>query len=166
MKRKRKILIICAGVLGAFIVFMCVGAMAADPTVEISATIVSTLNFSLNSTAFTWGAIEPGVDKTDTTTATISSNKGWSVSVTKDQDLTSPSGVIDPSAFTFTSAPDGGGKITTYQSTDTAFGTDTQVYVGTRAGGIEGVITYKLVVSWDIAADVYTATHTYTAIQQ
>jgi hypothetical protein len=110
------------------------------------------------------GSLTPGQTFTQSVTATINSNLLWRISVTKAGDLQSPSGSIPSADFTFGAV--GPANHTTYQApAGTQFGTDSLVVSGNRGSGMATTITYSLTVPWTVAADTYSASHTYTAVQ-
>lgn len=164
----RRAAIIALVVMGSFVVFMCAGALAVNPTdVSVTATVSSTVQLNMPTTAVDFGGpLEAGQNYQQAITASINSNKNWRLAVTKNRDLTGAVSLeVIPSAnltFETTSADP---KVTVKAPAGTQFGTDTVVCEGTRGSGISSTITYSLSVPWDLAPDTYTATHTYTATQ-
>ncbi|MBU4273895.1 MAG: hypothetical protein KJ907_08355 [Actinobacteria bacterium] len=168
---KRKILIICAGVMVTFImVLMCVGAMAVNPTdVSVSANVAATITLDMPTTVVNFGAgpLAPGAVYNQAIDATVSSNKGWSLDVRKNQDLTGAVSleVMPSSNLTFTS-DSANPRVTQKRTTATEFpAADDYAVQGTRGGAILSTISYSLDVPWELEPDTYTATHTYTATQ-
>lgn len=168
MDRRKKAIF---GALVAFValgLFVCAGAIAANPTsVTVSAAISSTLQLNMPTTSITWsGPQEPGTTVTGNISATVNSNKAYALKVTKDHDLRGTGATPEtiPSAnLTFgATLPTGG----TYNApAGTTFGTDTRVIEGARGNSLSTTITYSLTVPWDQAPDTYSATHVYTATQ-
>ena len=167
MGRRKKAVILALVVVGALGIFMCSGAFAAtSATVTVSATINPTIELTMPTTSVTWTGAQalPGTTVTAPITASVNSNRKWTLKVTKNHDLQNAgaSETIPSADFTFTStAPPSG----TGQPTNTEFGTDITVATGVRGSSQSTTITYRLAVPWDQAPDTYTATHTYTATQ-
>jgi hypothetical protein len=130
--------------------------IGAAPTIEFRLSS-STVNFG-------GGTLEPRTALyTDTLGATVNANMPWRISVSKDRDLTSASGVIPSENLTFAvSGP--AGKTTYAAATGTQFGTNVRVVEGTRGSNLMTTITYRLNVPWTLAPDTYSATHMYTAM--
>ena len=167
MKKRTKVAtVVLAVALMAFLVVMFAGsiASAADPQVSVSLTVPTTLQLDMPTTSVPFGTLQPGSSDSKPITATINSNKGWSLKVTKSDDLTGAvSGEKVPNAnltFVTTSA----NPNVTVKGSGT-FGTGTLVCSGTRGSSITSTITYSVTVPWDLAPDTYSATHTYTATQ-
>jgi len=170
---KRKLVLAGSVVVGAFMLFMCAGSLAKIPTnVTVSAQVPATIQLDMPTTTVNWDgkSLEPGGTYTQTISATINSNKGWTLSVYKDHDLTGTGGTPEtiPSAdLTYTSASSDT-RVTSKRTEAIEFPVqeyETWVVKGTRGSGITSTITYSLTVPWDLAPDTYTATHTYTATQ-
>jgi hypothetical protein len=166
MKKRTKVgVVVLAIAVTAFLAIMCAGAIAANPTdVSVSLTVPSTLQLDMPTTAVAFGTLQPGDSSNGVISATINSNKAWSLKVTKSDDMTGAvSGEKVPNAnltFVTTSA----NPNVTVKGSGT-FGTGTLVCSGTRGSSITSTITYSVTVPWDLAPDTYTATHTYTATQ-
>lgn len=166
-KGTRTMAIIGVAILGAFALFMCVGAFAAtQQDVDVSASVASTLQLNMPTTTvdFGGGPLESGQTYTQAISASVNSNRGWSLRVTKDHDLQGVTESIPSSALTF-GATSGDVRVTFKAPAGTTFGTGTLVVQGTRGSGISSSIGYSLSVPWDQEPDTYTATHTYTATQ-
>ena len=167
MGTRRKAILVALVVVGALTLFVCAGAIAADSppiAVSVSATIPSTIQLTMPTTSVTWGAAVPGTVMTSDITASVNSNKAWSLKVTKNHDLQNvgETQTILSSNFKFTAtAPPGG----TGTLTATEFGTGVTVVAGVHGSGMGTTISYSLNVPWDQEPDTYLATHTYTATQ-
>jgi len=167
MGTRRKAILVALVVVGALTLFVCAGAIAADPQpVTVSATINPTLQLNMPTVSVTWTGAQaiPGTTVTAPITASVNSNRTWTLKVTANHELQNAgaSETIPSADFTFTStAPPSG----TGQPTNTEFGTDITVATGVRGSSQSTTITYRLAVPWDQAPDTYTATHTYTATQ-
>mgnify|MGYP000993959186 CR=1 FL=1 len=164
--RKKAALIVLV-VAGAVALFLCSGAFAANPTnVSVSANIATTLQLTMPTTSvdFGGGPLAPGSDYTGVITATVNSNKAWSLKVTKDHDLrgTGATPEVIPSGNLTFEATSADSRVTYKASANTPFG-DTAVDVvrGNRGSNITSSITYSLRVPWELAPDTYSATHTY-----
>ena len=173
MGARKKAILVSVALIGVFTLCMSVGAIAANPTgVSVSANVPSTIQLNMPITAvnFGGGPLAPGSSYTQVITASINSNKGWSLKVTKDHDLLGgTSAETIPSAdLTFTSAS-ADPNVTVKVLTPTEFPTVAQgaatAVGGTRGSSISSSISYSLTVPWDQAPDTYSATHTYTATQ-
>ena len=94
MKRKTKVLALTGVILmGAFLAFMCTGAFAANTAaVTVSANVAPALQLSMSKLTVDFGSgitpLQPGSTYNDSTTATVDSNKIWSLKVTNGADLT------------------------------------------------------------------------------
>lgn len=173
MKRKMRVL----GLLGAatlLLVFLLgIPAQAANPeNVSVSATVAEALRLSVSTNTINFGGSllpdgGPGQDGvyTQDLGATVYANRPWRLQVSKDQDLTSPSGTIPSSRLTFTSSSSDG-RVTATRSTATEFGTDTMVAEGNRGGNIGVTVSYRVDIEWEDAPDTYIATHTYSVVAQ
>lgn len=141
------------------------GETVTDPMNDRAAAAVLQFAISTSAVNFGGGALQPReTPYTQTVTATLNSNASWRIIVSKDGDLRGTVQSIPSENFTF-SAQGPPGR-TTYQAPPgTQFGTDTRVTDGTRGGNLRTTITYSLRVPWELEADAYSATHTYTAIQ-
>lgn len=163
---KKKLVIAGILALGAFFLFMTVGAYADNPTgVSATAALAPTLQLNMPTTAvdFGGGPLEAGQNYNQAITASINSNKAYRLAVTKDHDLQGPTESIPSASFTFGATLPAGG---TYNApAGTEFGTATRVVEGARGNNRSTTITYSLTVPWDQAPETYTATHTYTATQ-
>jgi hypothetical protein len=168
MKRRTKMLALTGVILLAgFMVFMGIGGFAANPeNVSVSANVAAALQMSMDTNLVDWGgvALDPGSVHTDAVTATVSSNKVWSLVVTKNRDLTNGTEVIPSTSLTYGVAGSGGVK--NPQAAGTQFGTSTNVCNACDRGVNTATITYSLNIPWDTVPELtYTATHTYTASQ-
>jgi len=143
------------------------GPPAAEPALQaqVVQAAAPTLQFSLSGGTMSFGgSLTPGQSYAQSAGATVNSSMSWRISVTKASDLQGASGSI-PSAY-FTFGAEGPAGHTTYQApAGTEFGTDTLVVSGTRGSGMATTITYRLTVPWNVAADTYSASHIYTAVQ-
>ncbi len=173
---RKKTLIICAGMLGVFMVFMCTGAMAVNPTNNVvTVGVAPTINLVMTGTPVDYGVLAPPTtDTTKVLGVTISSNKAWSLNVSKNQDLTMTKGATTytiPSANFLYKCQNVGAGVTNNQVAYAPFPlVDTLL-----ASGIRGIsrtldVQYSLTIDWDteaydVVTDQYTATHTYTATQ-
>ena len=147
---------------------MYTGAFAANPEdVGVSAQVSPAVRLTMSETLvdFGGGALEPGL-QTEDISASISSNRGWDLKVTKSQDMTGAvlSGVIPSANFTF-GASSADGRVTYAAPASTQFGTDVTICSGNQGGNIDTTVSYSLDIPWDMEPDTYTATHTYTATQ-
>lgn len=140
-------------------------APVAEPSMEAQLLGAPMLQFSLSTGTVNFGgSMSPGQVYTQAVTAAINSNQTWRISVTKSGDMQGTTGSVPSSYFTFGAVGPAGN--TTYQApAGTEFGTDTLVVSGTRGANLRTTITYRLSVPWDLAADSYSASHTYTAVQ-
>jgi hypothetical protein len=156
-------------VAAATALFICAGAIAANPTsVSVSASVPSTIELTMPTTVvnFGGGSLAPGSTYTQGISASVNSNKAWTLKVTKNHDLRGTGATPEdiPSAdLTFTSSTSDP-KVTPV-GTPTEFGTNTTVCSGARGNNLSSTITYSLTVPWDQAPDTYSATHVYTATQ-
>jgi len=165
---RKKTVLIGAIVLGLLVASMYGGAFAANPeNVNVSAQVSPTVRLTMSETLvdFGGGPMEPGL-QTEDITATVSSNRGWDLKVTKSQDMTgvAHSMVIPSASFTF-GASTGDARVTYTAPASTQFGTDVTVCSGNRGGNMDTTVSYSLDIPWDVEPDTYTATHTYTATQ-
>lgn len=167
MSRKTKMMAV-AGVivLGACMAFMSMGAGAAD--VSVTATVSSVLSLSVGSPV-AFGTVVPGTTATGSTLATVSSNKIWSLKVTKGGDLVTGAGgtgLTIPSANLTYGSTTSNSKVKNVQAAGTQFGTDTNICnTCDRGSGMAVTVSYSLLVPDDVEPGAYTATHTYTATQ-
>src|SRR3974390_109189 len=103
-KRTKRMALVGGILLAGFMVFMSAGGFAANPqAISVSANVPATLQMTMAplTVDFGGGALAPGSVYTGTTVATVSSNKGWSMGVSKDQDL---SATIGGTLYTIPSA--------------------------------------------------------------
>jgi hypothetical protein len=168
--KKRKVVIVSLVVVAAFTLFVCAGALAANPTsVSVSANVASTIQLSMPTTTvnFGGGSLAPGQTYNQTITASVNSNKAWSLKVTKDHDLHGAGATPEdiPSADLTFEATSSDPAVTYKAPAGTQFGTAVNVVQGNRGNNIASSIVYSLTVPWDLAPDTYSATHTYTATQ-
>jgi hypothetical protein len=166
---KKKALIGGVVILGLLLLLLSMGAFADNPQdVTVSATTGNVLRLTMTETAIDWGGatLENGQTYNDSTTARVSSNKGWNLVVTKSQDLTGVtfSDVIPSTDLTF-EATSSDGRVTYVAPAGTEFGTDVTVCSVNRGGNIDTDVSYTLDVPWELEPDTYSATHTYTASQ-
>ena len=158
-------------VVGAFALFLCSGAFAANPTnVSVSANVASTLQLSMPTTSvdFGGGPLAPGTSYDQVITATVNSNKAWSLKVTKDHDLsgTGATPEVIPSANLTFGAKSLDPLVTYKAPAGTQFSESAvNVVQGNRGSGISSSICYNLNVPWDLEPDTYRAAHVYTATQ-
>jgi hypothetical protein len=166
---RNRVLIICGVLTGCFMIFMAAGAFAANPQgVSVSANVSPGLELTMSSTTINFGgaALAPGSSYNDSTTATVNSNKLWSLKVKKDHDLTYTTYTIPSSNLTYTSTSTNPG-VKNLVGTATEFSaSDASACSGCdRGSSMSLTINYSLSVPWTIEPGVYTATHTYTATQ-
>ena len=175
MKGRTKAIILMGGLLGLLLFALCGVAMAAQQsaTVGVSANVGQALSLSVNKSIanpinFGGGTLDPSVGTyNDALTATVSSNKSWTLQVSKDQDLTGGTSVIPSSQLTFTSSSSNPAVTPSSLKTGAQFGTGaspTTVAAGTKAGGIQVGVAYTLNITWNDDPVLYGATHTYTAV--
>ncbi len=182
MNRRKKIGITAVGVLGAFVLLLCLCSIGAEAdtdtdTVTVTAVAAPTIQLSMSADV-DWGSISTPlaagnvVAYTDTTVASVSSNKNWNLIVHKDHDLQWNTDTIPSTDLTYgvtSSDP----EVQDPQASGTEFGTSaspTNVCGGatpcTRGANLSVTVTYSLLMPWTAEADQqYTATHTYTAVQ-
>ncbi len=173
MKRKTKILALTGVILmGAFLAFMCTGAFAANPSpVTVSATVAPAIALSMSKSTVDFGsgvtALQPGSTYADSTTATVNSNKIWSLKVTKSGDLTFGAFTIPSANLTYGSTTTDPVNVLNVQAAGTQFGTTSTNVCNAclRGSGLPVTINYSLVVPWSVDPGTYTATHTYTVSQ-
>ena len=170
MKRKTRIAVMLGAICALLLVALGGLALAANPeNVSVSAPVASTIRLAVskNTVDFGGGSLDPETGSySDSLTATVRSNVAWELQVEKNQDLTSPSGIIPSSQLTFTSAS-ANPRVTAVQGSDTEFGltgSPTMVAQGTRGNNIDVSVNYGLNITWDDAPDTYSATHTYTVV--
>ena len=149
---------------------MCAGAFALNPTaVNVSAQVPTTLQLSMSKPTvdFGGGALSPGNSASDSVTATVNSNKLWSLKVHKDQDLTSGAFTIPSTDLMYTSTTTQPTHVKNLVGTATPFSTTDASVCGNcdRGNNLDVTISYSLNVPWDVEPGTYTATHTYTATQ-
>jgi hypothetical protein len=169
---KRTKVMALAGVMlvAAFMVFMGVGSFAANPeSVSVSAAVASSLQLAVNTNTVDWGggSLAPGSSYSDSITATVNSNKPWSLAVRKSQDLTNGTDSIASSNLTYTSSSSDG-RVKGLVGSATQFNTsDANVCSGCDRGANMSLdVNYSLTVPWDVEGGLtYSATHTYTATQ-
>jgi len=173
MKRKTKILALTGVILmGAFLAFMCTGAFAATTaTVSVSATVAPALSLTVSKSTIDFGSgvtpLQPGSTYADSTTATVNSNKIWSLKVTKGGDLTFGTFTIPSANLTYGSTTTDPVNVLNVQAAGTQFGTTSTNVCNAclRGSGLPVTINYSLVVPWSVDPGTYTATHTYTVSQ-
>ncbi len=173
MKRKTKVLALAGIVLmAAFLAFMCTGAFAANPsTVTVSANVASVLQLSMSKATVDFGsgvtALQPGSTYTDSVTATVDSNKIWSLKVTKSGDLTFGAFTIPSANLTYGSTTTNPANVLNLQAAGTLFLVTPTNICNTcnRGGSLPVTINYSLTVPWSVDPGTYTATHTYTVSQ-
>jgi hypothetical protein len=170
MKRRTKMMVLTGVILLAgFMVFMSVGGFAANPQpVTVSASVSAALQMSMSdANTVDWGgvALAPGSVYTDSITATVSSNKVWSLVVTKSADLTSGAFTIPTANLTYGVV--GAGGVKNPAPSGSTFGTGSNVCnTCDRGSGETAIITYSLNLPWTVEGGLtYAATHTYTASQ-
>ena len=153
---------------GAILASMCAGVFAADnATVSVSAKVSSVLQLTMDTAVdFGGGDLTPGTSPTDSVTATVNSNKVWSLKVHKTDDLKSGGYTIPSTDLKYTSTSSDG-KVKSLVSTPTEFSaSDASVCSGCERGNDMSLnINYNLTVPWDVEPGTYTATHIYTATQ-
>ena len=171
MKGRTKAIILMGGLLGLLLFAICGVAMAAQTsqTVTVNANVGQALQLSVSkgTVDFGGGVLDPAVAHNDSLVATVSSNKSWTLQVSKDQDLTSATDVIASANLTFTSTSSDGHVTPGSLKAGAQFGlaaSPTVVAAGTKAGGININVAYTLASVWGNDPGLYTAQHTYTAI--
>lgn len=165
---RKRLSILSAGLLCIFLLVMGMGALANNPQgVSVTANVPPTLSLDMPTTAVNWNGsnLSPGTQYTQTITATVSSNKDWSLMVYKGADLSNGTDTI-PSASLVYSTTSASSNVTATR-TDRTFLTNPGEYCvqGTRGGSISSSIQYKITVPYDVTPGTYTVAggHTYTA---
>ena len=167
---RKKLSVLLAGLFCLFLLVMGMGALASNPQgVSVTANVPPTLTLGMPATAVNWGGsnLAPGTQYDQTITATVSSNKDWSLMVYKGGDLSNGTDTIPSSNLLYTSSSSDP-KVTATR-TDRAFIANPGEYCvqGTRGGSISSSIQYNITVPWDVTPGTYTVAggHTYTATQ-
>lgn len=177
MKFKILLLLLILGIIVAFSLLGTASATESEQQVIPRVNVVSGGSLSIVSgttevggkDVIEFGDMGPGTSKTKTLTLEVTANDAWSLTVSKDQDLTCPylnNATIPSTNFTFTSNGPGG------PTTDTEFGTDTLVATDSSATSSCNVnVVYELVIPSDQPPNdpekgYYSAFHTYTLIVQ
>ena len=165
MRGRMKAVGLLLGVLGVMV--MCLGGVANAATdsksVTVTAAIPALIRLTLGSGTVDLGTVDPETSPAAATLgASVSSNRPWTLTVSKSGDLYNSVDdySIPSSQLTFTVTTNDG-RVTSTGSGE--FGTDTQVAAGNRGGNISLNVNYSLVVTYDDPAGNYSATHTYTA---
>lgn len=163
---RKKAMLLGAGVLGVFILLMCMGAMADNPQpVTPTANVAATIQMNFSETTINWGGVlAPPGPYNDETLITINSNRGWQVVVRKNTDLTGPTETIPSTNLRLTTSSLN--LLVTQTVTNAEFNiADTLCLGGLRGGNIQSNADYDLTIPWDQTNETYGATHTYTASQ-
>jgi len=167
---RKKMFVLLAGLFCIFLLVMGMGALASNPTgVSVTALVPPTLSLDMPATAVNWDGsnLSPGSEYTQTITATVSSNKDWSLMVYKGGDLGNGTDTIPSSNLLYSSSSTSSNVTAT--RTNREFITNPGEYCvqGTRGGSISSSIQYKVTVPWDVTAGTYTVAggQTYTATQ-
>ena len=167
----KKGLIIGGILVGCLMLFMAVGAFAANPTgptgVSVSATLSSGLQLTMSSTSIDFGTVAPWSTTPASTTATVNSNKAWSLRAQKNTDLTTGTYTIPSENLTYTSTTTTPATVHNTVVASTQFSTTTAAVCSGCDKGSSMTLTmnYSLTVPWTNEPGTYTATHTYTATQ-
>ena len=168
---RKKLVFICVILVGCFVLFMGAGVFAATTSdTSVSATLAPGIELTMNSTTLNWGGVSlaPGSTYTDNTlTASINSNKEWSLQVKKLGDLTFGTATIPSAYLTWTSTSTTPTKVHGLVGGDTEFLSTNAATCSAcdRGAGMNVTMHYKLIVPWDNEPGAYTATHRYTVTQ-
>lgn len=166
---KKRLLVVGIGLIGLFIVSMCLGGAIAQETVAPTAIVAATVELNLTEAVIDWDAasLDCGTIYDDTSMdIEVKANTNWIVTVSTDQLLTGvtpPNETIPSANFYFSCAT--GGNVT-FGATNQTFPI-TPAPAATACSGTRGIgssnTTYTLDVPWTVQPDTYTgATHTYT----
>ncbi len=157
------------GVLGVLV--MCMGGAAygeVERGVTVSANVLPVIRLTVSPDKVDFGSMDPeNPSRTVALGATVSSNRYWELTVTKDGDLYNEEEnySIPSSQLTF-SVTSSDQRVTSTGSGEFGTGPNgTLVAAGRRGGNIGLTVNYRLVITWDDPPGQYSATHTYTAMQ-
>ncbi len=169
-KRTKLMALLGVVLVAAFMLFMGIGSFAANPeSVSVSAAVAASMQLSVNTNTVDWGggSLAPGSSYSDSITATVNSNKPWSLAVSKNQDLTNGSNSIASTNLRYTSSSSDS-RVKNLVGTPTEFTTsDVNVCSACDRGANMSLdVSYGLTVPWDVEGGLtYSATHTYTVTQ-
>lgn len=177
MKLKIAVMVFAVGILGVaslFCLYVPVGASQSTTQVAPVVTVDSTAVLDIvsgtkpeNNNAIEFGTVPAGTSITKPLVLSVSANSGWTLQVSKSQDLKDGNihAAFPSSSLTFTaSGPEG----PTYTASATEFGYGTPATVvacqDQPINGAHITVSYALIVPGDQPVGNYSAHHTYTLV--